>query len=208
LILLLCFACAAAGTALVDWALESGWFKQPYTQVRGSPPRLMLGKLPEGTAAPDFTLPSLQDGREVRLSSFRGDRPVVLVFGSCSCDLFHNEIEDLERLYKAYKQHAAFVFVYIEEAAHFIPGLEFLVEDLPTSPCKRRQLLRKAVALVKLTIPTVLDREDNRVEKAYRAFPLRLVVVGKDGRIARDLGNGVVRPWDLDKLETWLKAHT
>ena len=34
-----------------------------------------------GAEAPDFTLPSAS-GRPVRLGSFRGKRPVVLVFGS------------------------------------------------------------------------------------------------------------------------------
>jgi hypothetical protein len=35
-----------------------------------------------GALAPDFTLPAVDRSRVVRLSSFRGDRPVVLVFGS------------------------------------------------------------------------------------------------------------------------------
>ena len=40
------------------------------------------GKLNEGDLAPDFTLGN-QDGKErVSLSSFRGQKPVVLVFGS------------------------------------------------------------------------------------------------------------------------------
>jgi len=35
-----------------------------------------------GDAAPDFKLKTKDGGREVQLSSFRGKRPVVLVFGS------------------------------------------------------------------------------------------------------------------------------
>jgi len=35
-----------------------------------------------GALAPDFMLPTVDQSRVVRLSSFRGDRPVVLVFGS------------------------------------------------------------------------------------------------------------------------------
>jgi hypothetical protein len=35
-----------------------------------------------GEMAPDFTLPTLDRRSEVQLSSFRGKRPVVLVFGS------------------------------------------------------------------------------------------------------------------------------
>jgi hypothetical protein len=40
------------------------------------------GTLDEGEAAPDFTLPTLDHRRTITLSSHRGDRPVVLVFGS------------------------------------------------------------------------------------------------------------------------------
>jgi hypothetical protein len=40
------------------------------------------GKTRVGDLAPDFTLPTLDRTQEVTLSSFRGTRPVVLVFGS------------------------------------------------------------------------------------------------------------------------------
>ena len=40
------------------------------------------GPLRPGDAAPDFTLPTADKASEMRLSSFRGRMPVVLVFGS------------------------------------------------------------------------------------------------------------------------------
>ena len=49
-------------------------------------PRLWLwarrGHLSEGELAPDFTLPTYDHSGTVTLSSHRGTRPVVLVFGS------------------------------------------------------------------------------------------------------------------------------
>ena len=49
-------------------------------------PRMWLwargGTLSEGQPAPDFTLPTLDHKEQVTLSSHRGQRPVVLVFGS------------------------------------------------------------------------------------------------------------------------------
>jgi peroxiredoxin len=39
-------------------------------------------RMPAGAAAPDFALPRFAGGGEVRLSGFRGHRPVVLAFGS------------------------------------------------------------------------------------------------------------------------------
>ncbi len=40
------------------------------------------GQVQPGDAAPDFALPTLDHSARVQLSSFRGVRPVVLVFGS------------------------------------------------------------------------------------------------------------------------------
>jgi hypothetical protein len=40
------------------------------------------GSVQVGDAAPDFRLPTLDHKNTVQLASFRGDRPVVLVFGS------------------------------------------------------------------------------------------------------------------------------
>jgi hypothetical protein len=50
-------------------------FETLWNQARG-------GRLRPGDMAPDFTLPTLDHTDQVRLSSFRGSRPVVLVFGS------------------------------------------------------------------------------------------------------------------------------
>ena len=40
------------------------------------------GVLQAGDPAPDFRLPTRDKSSVVQLSSFRGDRPVVLIFGS------------------------------------------------------------------------------------------------------------------------------
>lgn len=40
------------------------------------------GGLRAGDTAPDFTLPTLDKSAQVELASFRGKKPVVLVFGS------------------------------------------------------------------------------------------------------------------------------
>jgi peroxiredoxin len=42
------------------------------------------GRLQPGDLAPDFDLRLVQSENRVRLSSFRGTRPVALVFGSYS----------------------------------------------------------------------------------------------------------------------------
>jgi hypothetical protein len=37
-----------------------------------------------GAAAPDFTLPASAGEAKVRLADYRGQKPVVLIFGSCT----------------------------------------------------------------------------------------------------------------------------
>ncbi|MBM3726094.1 MAG: hypothetical protein FJW40_11790 [Acidobacteria bacterium] len=44
--------------------------------------RARAGALQEGDPAPDFDLERLDKTSRVRLSAFRGSRPVVLIFGS------------------------------------------------------------------------------------------------------------------------------
>ena len=43
---------------------------------------LMTAKVGVGDVAPDFALPALEDGGELRFSSLLAERPVALVFGS------------------------------------------------------------------------------------------------------------------------------
>ena len=50
-----------------------------FAAVQQPPPAAQTGTLKVGDAAPDFTLPD-QDGKPVRLSSFKGKQKVVLAF--------------------------------------------------------------------------------------------------------------------------------
>ncbi|GIW81288.1 MAG: hypothetical protein KatS3mg105_3095 [Gemmatales bacterium] len=71
---------------------------------------------------------------------------------------------------------------------------------------ERLETGKKCVATLKLTIPTVVDKEDNKVNAAYGAWPDRLYIVGVDGRIAYQGGPGPggFRP---QEVEQWLKAN-
>ncbi len=69
----------------------------------------------EGERAPDFVLISL-DGEEVRLSEFRGDRPVVLQFGSHSCPVYRYRRHSMRTLVEEYQDRVHFLMVYTVEA--------------------------------------------------------------------------------------------
>ena len=60
---------------------------------------------------------------------------------------------------------------------------------------------------LKLSMPAVVDREDNGVNAAYSGWPDRFVIVGMDGRIAYygKPGPGGFKP---NEVEEWLKENT
>src|SRR5262249_10849317 len=68
-----------------------------------------------GETAPDFTLRDL-DGRQVRLSDYRGRMPVVIEFGSLSCPIVTGRAGDLDTLAQDSRGKAQFWFVYANEA--------------------------------------------------------------------------------------------
>ncbi len=117
----------------------------------------------------------------------------------------------MERIYNENKDIAEFLLVYIREAhpdsVLFVEkdGKEVLEQITQTDTFEDRS----ATALVcsaslKLSIPTLVDKEDNKVNAAYAGWPDRMAVVGVDGKIAYygGKGPGGFKP---NEVEQWLK---
>lgn len=166
-----------------------------------------------GSIAPDFTL-TTQDGKgTIRLSDYRGKKPVVLVFGSYTCPPFRQRVVLVDEIYKRYKDRVTFLFVYIREAHPesilLVPtkegGKRLEVVSQTTTAAERLKNLEHCVSRLQLTIPALIDGDDNAVKHAYAAWPIRLYGIGTDGIIAYKSGPGPggFRPPDL---EDWL--HT
>jgi peroxiredoxin len=131
-----------------------------------------------GDVAPDFTLRSL-DGAEVSLSSFKGERNVVVTFGSATCPQTAASIGGLRALYREFpSSDVAFLFVYVREAH---PGA-----NLPA----HRTLAEKASAAMLLSDqeqiewPILVDELGGEVHRLYGALPNASFLVDKSGRIA------------------------
>jgi hypothetical protein len=62
------------------------------------------------------------------------------------------------------------------------------------------------VNALKLSVPTVIDREDNKVNRAYAGWPDRLYVVGKDGKVVYKGGPGP-GGFKPDEVDRWLKKN-
>lgn len=72
---------------------------------------------------------------------------------------------------------------------------------------KRSDTAQKCTATLKLSLPTIVDKDDNKVNQAYAGWPDRFYVVGIDGKIAYkgEQGPGGFKP---NEVEDWLKKNT
>lgn len=95
-------------------------------------------------------------------------------------------------MYETYKDRVAFYVVYIREA-HPIDGhlpMEFgMIED-PITAVERLKVARRCVEDLKIPIPALVDKMDDAVNTTYHAWPERLYLVGKDGKLAYVGGPG------------------
>src|SRR6266850_2258279 len=146
--------------------------------------------IPLGSAAPDFTLRASSGDRLVRLSEFRGKRPVVLVLGSYTCPKFRSQAPILNALYERYHDRAEFLLVYIREA-HGAGSWQSTINqregvDLADATTFEQKRGYAASCVRKLKIPytATVDPLDNGTDKAYVAWPSRVYLVDKQGRVA------------------------
>ena len=102
----------------------------------------------------------------------------------------------LNKLYQDYKDRAAFYVVYIQEA-HPIDAWQVndnvkddvLVASTRTTD-ERYNAANLCVTKLGIELPALLDDPDNHVERAYTAWPDRLYVIDKNGRIAHKSAPG------------------
>ncbi len=165
-----------------------------------SPARQRTGdQVPQpGEMASDFELASPDGQKTVRLSSFRGKRPVVLVFGSFTCGNYRTYTESLEELYRFWKKDAEFVRVYVREAhpvaanqsATSTNARAGILINQPATLEERCTVAKRFTSTLQVQTPLVVDGIDNQVGETYGAVPDRLYVVDRDGRIAFAGGPG------------------
>jgi len=139
--------------------------------------------------APDFTLPDVATGKKVSLSQFRGKSPVVLIFGSYTCPNFRASADALKKLQAKYGARAPFLLVYIREAhadgdwqstRNEREGIALPQAHLISEKQDHAVMCSRALHL---PFQALLDGMDNKVEKAYDAWPSRAFVIGKEGLV-------------------------
>jgi hypothetical protein len=141
-----------------------------------------------GAEAPDFDLATLDGRTTLSLSSFRGTKPVALVFGSLTCPPFRHAAPAIRRAFDRHGRDVQFLFVYVREA-HAIDGRapmpaedQPIVEE-PVEDADRVAAAARCTVALRLGFPTLVDGLDDAVNRAYAASPVRLYVIGRDGRV-------------------------
>ena len=102
----------------------------------------------------------------------------------------------LNKLYRDYRDRAAFYVVYIQEA-HPIDAWQVsdnLKDDVlvasTTTNDERYNVAGLCVKNLDIELPALVDGADNKVERDYTGWPDRLYVIDRDGRIAHKSAAG------------------
>jgi peroxiredoxin len=138
-----------------------------------------FGDAPEpGDRAPDFDLRTI-DGDKIRLSDYRGEKNVVLTFGSATCPLTAASIAGLRDLYNEYSdQDVEFLFVYVREAH---PGDELPPHKNLADKVRSATLLRDEE---ELEMPILVDDLGGKVHRKYSGQPNPTFLIDKSGRVS------------------------
>ena len=118
----------------------------------------------------------------------------------------------MQRLYEAYRDRVAFLFVYIREAHPDdewqldVNQRDSIIHAQPKTLGGRREIATGCTSALKLTMPCLVDKMDNRVDDAYAAWPERLFIVDVDGRIVLAGGQG---PFGFEPkhVRKWLRKN-
>jgi len=166
-----------------------------------------------GDDAPNFKLEMHDGDKVVELSSLKGKKPVVLVFGSYTCPPFRHQAKALKALKERYGDVADFYVIYIKEAhaadsRRPIPVRGDGAIKEPTSLNERKAIASKCMAKLNIDVPCLVDDMNNTTDKAYNASPDRIYVVDEQGKIAvraqmgpRGFGPGI------KETAKWLATH-
>jgi len=99
-------------------------------------------------------------------------------------------------LRRRYADRVEFLAVYVREA-HPIEGWRMTSNDKagisikqPRERSERIAVAEKCCSTLEITMPLLVDEQDDRVGHAYSGMPDRLYVIDRDGRVAYKSGRG------------------
>jgi hypothetical protein len=95
-------------------------------------------------------------------------------------------------MFRKHKERASFLMVYIREAHPSDSNWADKAKEIadPTTLAERGAVAAQCCSELALSLPTVVDDMQDTANQRYRAWPERLYVIGRDGKIAYKGGLG------------------
>lgn len=133
-------------------------------------------------------------------------RSLVLNFGSCTCPIFMDQLNEFQKMAEEFSHVADFCIVYIEEAH---PSDGWALKNNYVIRTHRTQTER-CVAARKLAqkfpgCPVVVDTMLDTANIGYGALPIRFHVI-RDGKVVYEGGSGPMG-YDIKDVKRWLKRN-
>jgi hypothetical protein len=142
--------------------------------------------------------------------SLGGEHPTILVFGSYTCPKLRSSASDLKRISAAFRGKADFHLIYIREAHAPDQGQtqwQSTINDrdgIALGPARnlteKREHADLCLRKLDLPWPAVVDGMEGAAESAYQAWPSRVYIVDREGRVAYSsrLGELDFRPAEFE----------
>jgi alkyl hydroperoxide reductase subunit AhpC len=131
-----------------------------------------------GDRAPDFEGRSLE-GDAIKLSDYRGEKNVVLTFGSATCPFTAASIRGMNELYEEYDgDDVQFLFCYVREAH---PGERLSAHRSYQDKVRAAELFRREE---EVRMPIIVDEVNGDIHKDYGKLPNATYIIDKSGRVA------------------------
>jgi len=169
--------------------------------------------VPIGSKAREGTVITMR-GEEVALSSFFGEKPLVLNFGSYSCPHHRKRMSEILALMKKWQHHDVnFLTIYTAEAHtedgwklddQYINDVEYTNEDdfcfsYAQNINDRKKMAAWLMDKKHFDMPVVLDSINDSLLKAYNSWPIRLYVIHENKVVyCGDQGPFGYNPTDVD----------
>ncbi|KAK3744431.1 hypothetical protein QZH41_003167 [Actinostola sp. cb2023] len=140
------------------------------------------------------------------LDKYTPGRPLVVVFGSCTCPSFMASLRDLDEVVREFIDMADFVMVYIDEA-HAEDGWKFKENyKIPQHKTLQQRLVAAHIMQSqKPPAPVFVDTMANTANIAYGAFPERLYII-HGGVITYEGGIGPMN-YNVVDVHEWLMRY-